>query len=105
MRKVILSLTILLAMNCIASSAEISIVNFKDGKSRIDLNGDIGPGDSEKLKNIIQAANDANRVVATIRLNSKGGNIVEGVSLATSSKREEFKRLCLADLSVRLHVS
>lgn len=65
-----------------ASAAEVTAFNSKDGKTRIDLVGDIVPGDANKLRAEIQKANDANRLVATIRLNSKGGNLIEGVEIA-----------------------
>jgi len=64
------------------SAAEITAVNSKDGKTRLDLIGEILPGDADKLKAEIQKANDSNRLVVTIRLNSPGGNLVEGVTIA-----------------------
>jgi hypothetical protein len=76
------SVALLLATVCAASSAEFSAVNSKDAKTRIDLSGQIEIGDSDKLRTIIQTANDAGRVVVTIRLNSIGGNLSEGVALA-----------------------
>ena len=72
----------MLAANCFASSAEFLAVNSKDAKTRIDLSGQIEVGDSNNLRTIIQTANDTGRVVITIRLNSIGGNLLEGVSLA-----------------------
>lgn len=65
-----------------SSAAEITAVNSKDGKTRVDLVGEILPGDADKLKTEIQKANDVNRLVVTIRLNSQGGNLVEGVTIA-----------------------
>jgi hypothetical protein len=61
-----------------ALGATITAVDSKDGKTRLDLVGDITPGDAEALK----LANSANRIVVTIRLNSKGGNLLESVNIA-----------------------
>ena len=66
----------------IAVAATISAVDSKDGKTRLDLVGDVTPGDAEAIKLAIQKANSANRIVVTIRLNSKGGNLLESVKIA-----------------------
>lgn len=71
-----------LASSEIALAANISAVDSKDGKTRLDLVGDIVPGDAEILKLAIQKANSAGRVVVTIRLNSRGGNLLESVAIA-----------------------
>jgi hypothetical protein len=65
-----------------APAASISAVDSKDGKTRIDLVGEIIPGDADTLKLAIQKANNAGRVVVTIRLNSKGGNLIESAEVA-----------------------
>lgn len=65
-----------------ANAADFKSFDSKDGKTRIDLVGEIEPGDSDKLKTIIHTANDASRVVVTIRLNSPGGNLLESVKIA-----------------------
>ena len=65
-----------------ALGATITPVDSKDGKTRLDLVGDITPGDADAVKFAIQKANGANRVVVTIRLNSKGGNLLESVRIA-----------------------
>jgi hypothetical protein len=79
-----------------ASAAELKRVDGKDKKTRIDLNGDIAEGDAEKLKAIVKEANDVQRVVATIRLNSPGGNLLEGVRLSEVVK---YGRIATAVLS------
>lgn len=81
----------------IASAAEVTVINSKDGKTRIDLVGDIVPGDANKLKAEIQKANDANRLVATIRLNSKGGNLIEGVEIANIVRKGRIATSVLSD--------
>jgi len=65
-----------------AESASVTAIDFKNGKTRLDLVGDIQPGDKQALTAAIQKANDASRLVATIRLNSPGGNILEAVEIA-----------------------
>jgi hypothetical protein len=78
----VLTIILILASKEIAPAASISAVDSRDGKTRIDLVGEIIPGDADTLKSVIQKANDANRMVVTIRLNSKGGNLVEGAVIA-----------------------
>ena len=46
------------------------------------LQGEIGPGDGDRLIALIRAAREANRVVSSIRLNSPGGALREGVRVA-----------------------
>jgi hypothetical protein len=76
--------TIALALTVSTSvlGAEIARIDSKDSKTRIDLVGEIAPGDGDKLKAHIAAANAAKRVVVAIRLDSPGGNLVEGVNLS-----------------------
>jgi membrane-bound ClpP family serine protease len=71
-----------LASSQTSHAASISAVDSKDGKTRLDLVGDITPGDADAVKFAIQKANSTNRVVVTIRLNSKGGNLLESVRIA-----------------------
>ena len=82
---------------CAAPAAEVTAINSKDGKTRIDLVGDIVPGDANKLKVEIQKANDASRLVATIRLNSKGGNLIEGVEIADIVRKGRIATSVLSD--------
>ena len=65
-----------------AEAATITSTNFKDGKTRLNLNGEIQPGDSDAVTAEIKKANDENRLVVTIRLNSIGGNLLEAVKIA-----------------------
>jgi hypothetical protein len=68
---------------CSASdAATITKADSKDGKTRINLDGDIAVGDADKIREIIKSSNDAGRLVATIRLNSAGGNLLESVRIA-----------------------
>jgi hypothetical protein len=81
-RLAVLATISVLASSEIAPAASISAVDSKDGKTRIDLVGEIVPGDANVLRSLIQKANDASRVVVTIRLNSQGGNLVESAIIA-----------------------
>ncbi|WGD52912.1 ATP-dependent Clp protease proteolytic subunit [Bradyrhizobium sp. CB1650] len=65
-----------------ASAATFKSVATKDGKTIILLNGEIVEGDSEALKAAIKTANDVGKLVSGIRLNSPGGNLLEGLKLA-----------------------
>jgi hypothetical protein len=76
-----------------ANAAELKRVDGKDNKTRIDLIGEIGEGDADKLKSIVKDANEARRVVVTIRLDSIGGNLLEGVRIADVVK---FGRIATA---------
>ncbi len=65
-----------------AEAANITSVDSKDGKTRFNLDGEIQPGDLEAVQTVIKKANDNNRMVVTIRLNSIGGNLLEAVKIA-----------------------
>ena len=66
----------------IAVAAEIKSVNLKDDSVEISISGDIAPGDADLLQARIKAANDAGKRVTSVRLNSQGGNLLEGARLA-----------------------
>ena len=70
----------------IAAAAEIKSFNLKDDSVEISISGDIAPGDSDALRVSIQAANDAGKLVTSLRLNSAGGNLLEAVRLAAAVK-------------------
>ncbi|WP_213737078.1 ATP-dependent Clp protease proteolytic subunit [Bradyrhizobium sp. dw_411] len=55
---------------------------LKDGRIVISISGEIVPGDSDGLKAAIKVANDAGKFVSSIRLNSPGGNLLEGAKIA-----------------------
>ncbi len=77
-----LALALLAAVACPASAATFTTTVSKENKTIVMLTGEIVEGDAEKLKTIIQSANEAGRLVSGIRLNSFGGNLLEGVKLA-----------------------
>lgn len=65
-----------------AVAANITSVDSKDGKTRLNLVGEIQPGDLEAVQTAIKTANDKNRLVVTLRLASIGGNVLEAVKIA-----------------------
>lgn len=65
-----------------AVAAEIKSLSGKDGRAIIVLTGEIVSGDTETFTAAVKQANDAGKLVANIRLNSQGGNLLEGVQLA-----------------------
>ena len=48
----------------------------------ISISGDISEGDTDAFKAAVKAANDAGKLVSSVRLNSPGGILLEGVQLA-----------------------
>ena len=70
----------------IAAAAEIKSSNLKDDSVEISISGNIAPGDIDALRASIKAANDAGKLVTSLRLNSAGGNLLEAVRLAAAVK-------------------
>ena len=66
----------------IAAAAEIKSFDLKDDSVEISISGNIAPGDADLLKARIKAANDAGKLVTSLRLNSDGGNLLEAVRVA-----------------------
>jgi len=65
-----------------STAATLTSYVSKEGKVIVILTGEIAPGDTNQLQRIIKTANDPGKVVSGIRLNSPGGNLLEGVKLA-----------------------
>jgi hypothetical protein len=65
-----------------ARAADLTSSATGDGRVMISLSGAISPGDSDNLKSAVKVANDAGKRVSSLRLNSAGGNLVEGAKLA-----------------------
>jgi hypothetical protein len=65
-----------------ASAATFKSVATKDGGTIILMSGEIVEGDTETLKASIKTANDSGKLVSGVRLNSPGGNLLEGLKLA-----------------------
>lgn len=65
-----------------AYSATLTSTTSKEGKDIIFLSGEITDGDSSRFLELVRSSNTAGRAVSGIRLNSAGGNLAEGLSLA-----------------------
>lgn len=65
-----------------ATSADIKTIVGKDGRAVIVIAGEIKPDNSDTFTAAVKQANDAGKFVANVRLNSEGGNLLEGVKLA-----------------------
>jgi len=66
----------------IAAAAEIKSVNLKDDSVEISISGKIASGDADLVAARVKAATDAGKSVTSVRLNSDGGSLLEGVRLA-----------------------
>ena len=70
----------------VAAAAEMKSLNLKDDHVEISISGNIAPGDADLLQARIKAANDAGKLVTSLRLHSDGDNLREGVLLAAVVK-------------------
>jgi hypothetical protein len=75
-------LAMILMVGYSATAAELKSSALKDGRIVISISGDIAEGDSDAFKAAIKVANDAGKLVSSLRLNSQGGSLLEGVKLA-----------------------
>lgn len=66
----------------VAAAADIKSAPGKDGRVTIVIAGEIVPGDADTFSIAVKQANSAGKLVANVRLNSEGGNLLEGVKLA-----------------------
>ena len=83
MRRIFQGAVVLLAiLPRLAMGADLTSYTSKEHKDIIVLRGEMAPGDSERLRALILAANQGGRMVSGVRLTSNGGNLVEGVNLA-----------------------
>ncbi len=69
-----------------AYSATLKSTPGKDGQVIIQISGEIAEGDTDVFINAVKQANAAGKLVANVRLNSAGGNLLEGVKLAGAIK-------------------
>jgi membrane-bound ClpP family serine protease len=60
-----------------AGAAEIKSISSKDGRVAVSIVGEIMPGDADTFTAVVKQANDAGRLVANVRLNSIGGNLLD----------------------------
>ncbi|MET4207726.1 hypothetical protein [Bradyrhizobium sp. LA2.1] len=70
----------------ISTAATLKSIATKEGHVLISISGEIVEGDADALKATIKGANDAGKFVSGIRLNSIGGNLLEGVKLSETVK-------------------
>lgn len=62
--------------------AEIKVGVGKSGQATVWITGEIVPGDADKFSQSVRQANDSGKFVANVRLDSPGGNLLEGVKIA-----------------------
>jgi hypothetical protein len=65
-----------------APAAVLKPAATKDGRIVVSISGELAEGDTDSFKAAVKAANDAGKLVTSVRLNSAGGNLLEGVKLA-----------------------
>lgn len=65
-----------------AKSAEVKVGVGKSGQATIWITGEIVPGDADRFSQSVRQANDSGKFVANVRLDSPGGNLLEGVKIA-----------------------
>ena len=66
----------------IAAAAELKSISLADDRVEISISGKIESGDADLVAARIKAATDAGKLVTSVRLNSDGGNLLEGVRMA-----------------------
>jgi hypothetical protein len=75
------TLVICLAFVYSAEAANLASSAPSDGKTVVTLSGEVAQGDADVLGKLLKAGNDRGHRVAGIRLNSTGGNLLEGIML------------------------
>src|SRR5690606_28704229 len=65
-----------------AIAAELSRVSLRGAITIVALSGDLAQGDTEAADALIKAANDGNRLISAVRLDSPGGSLAEAIKLA-----------------------
>ena len=78
----ILGALLILSMIAPAMSATLKPSSTKEGRIIVSISGEIAEGDTDSFKAAVKTANDAGKLVTSIRLNSPGGSLLEGVKLA-----------------------
>ncbi len=82
MNKMLTALALLIGLSTSASAATVDGFLNNEGKVVVTLEGEIKPGDAKKIQDIINMSRGKNRQVIAVRLNSPGGNLMEGVNIA-----------------------
>lgn len=81
-RSTLTAMALVLGISGSAHAANLNGFLNDEGKVVITLEGEIKPGDSKRIEDMINKAHWANREVIAIRLNSPGGNMMEGIHIA-----------------------
>lgn len=79
-----------------AVAAELSIVTLKDDIIILALGGDVAAGDTEAAEALIKTANDGDRLISAVRLDSPGGSLAEAVKLAGLIRRAKLPTMVAA---------
>ncbi|AUC96278.1 hypothetical protein CWS35_20025 [Bradyrhizobium sp. SK17] len=79
-----------------AAAAELSIVTLKDDVTILTLGGDVAAGDTEAAEALIKTANDGDRLISAVRLDSPGGSLAEAVKLAGLIRRAKLPTMVAA---------
>ena len=79
-----------------ATAAELSSVTLRGDVTIIALSGDVAGGDTEAAEALIKAANDSNRLISAVRLDSPGGSLAEAVKLAGLIRRAKLPTIVAA---------
>jgi hypothetical protein len=73
-----------------ASAAELTTTLSKDNTTTIVvLSGELAEGDASRFRDILKTSAAAGKPVSAVRLNSRGGSLMEGVRLAAVVLREK----------------
>jgi hypothetical protein len=78
----LLGLPLLAALPSCSLAAEIKRLPARGNRVLVLITGEITPGDADTFSAAVKEANGAGKLVANVRLNSEGGNLLEGVKLA-----------------------
>ena len=78
-----------------AIAAELSSVSLKGDITIVALSGDVAQGDTEAAEALIKAANDGNRLISAVRLDSPGGSLAEAIKLAGQAADDRCGRVAL----------
>ncbi|ERF83108.1 MAG: hypothetical protein C207_03702 [Bradyrhizobium sp. DFCI-1] len=79
-----------------AIAAELSSVSLKGDITIVALSGDVAQGDTEAAEALIKAANDGNRLISAVRLDSPGGSLAEAIKLAGLIRRAKLPTIVAA---------
>ncbi|MCA6108440.1 COG3904 family protein [Bradyrhizobium cenepequi] len=79
-----------------ATAAELNSVTLKDDVTIVALSGDVAGGDTEAAEALIKTANDNNRLISAVRLDSPGGSLAEAVKLAELIRRAKLPTIVAA---------